>query len=459
MMARITLLAMLALTACGPRPPDASPASRAIAPPETALPAMRQFNDGKVARPTRSNSQIAADFLDLSFQLESGRSLPVFTRFEGPVTVRVEGAAPATLIPDLDRVIARMRNEAGLDIRRTTSPDASITIATVPQAELQRLVPQAACFVSPRISSWSDYIATRRTATADWTTLTTRTKMAIFIPGNVSPQEIRDCLHEELAQALGPLNDLYRLPDSVFNDDNFNAVLTGFDMLMLRVTYAPELHSGMSRLEVAARLPAILARLNPAGRDGGGIAQGSDTPREWISAVETALGPRTPSTRRRQAAKTAVAIAAQQGWNDNRRAFSLYILGRLSIAAEPDLALASFLRSEQIYAERPETRIHAAHVAMQLAAYALSSGDAPSVLRIVDANIPVAMQAENAALLAQLLLMKAEALVLSGRASEATAVRQEALGWARYGFGTDAEVKARAAEIAGLAPRIRIASR
>jgi len=34
-----------------------------------------------------------------------------------------------------------------------------------------------------------------------------------------SPQEVRDCLHEELAQALGPLNDLYRLPDSVFNDD------------------------------------------------------------------------------------------------------------------------------------------------------------------------------------------------------------------------------------------------
>ena len=50
--------------------------------------------------------------------------------------------------------------------------------------------------------------------------------MAVFLPGDVSPQEIRDCLHEELAQALGPVNDLYRLTDSVFNDDNFNTVLT-----------------------------------------------------------------------------------------------------------------------------------------------------------------------------------------------------------------------------------------
>ena len=77
---------------------------------------------------------------------------------------------------------------------------------------------------------------------------------------------MRDCLHEELAQALGPLNDLYRLSDSVFNDDNMHTVLTGFDMLILRVFYSPALRSGMTRAEVAARLPAILAQLNPAGQ-------------------------------------------------------------------------------------------------------------------------------------------------------------------------------------------------
>jgi hypothetical protein len=65
--------------------------------------------------------------------------------------------------------------------------------------------------------------------------------VAVFIPSDVSPQEVRDCLHEEVAQALGPLNDLYRLPDSVFNDDNFHAVLTGFDMLILRTYYDAEL--------------------------------------------------------------------------------------------------------------------------------------------------------------------------------------------------------------------------
>ena len=89
--------------------------------------------------------------------------------------------------------------------------------------------------------------------------------MAIIIPNDASPQEVRDCLHEELAQALGPLNDLYRLPNSVFNDDNVHTVLTNFDMLILRATYAPELASGMSRDAVAQRLPSIFARINPRG--------------------------------------------------------------------------------------------------------------------------------------------------------------------------------------------------
>jgi hypothetical protein len=133
---------------------------------------------------------------------------------------------------------------------------------------MQRVVPQAACFVVPRVSSWAEFRRARGSRDLDWTTLTGRDRVAVFIPSDVSPQEVRDCLHEEVAQALGPLNDLYRLPDSVFNDDNFHAVLTGFDMLILRTYYDAELANGMTRAEVSARLPGILARLNPGGARG-----------------------------------------------------------------------------------------------------------------------------------------------------------------------------------------------
>lgn len=450
MRAVLSLLAALVLSACAAIPPDV-PQRRA--PPEVALPPMKSFGPTRGTPPTRSNRSIAANFLDLSFRLESGRELPVLTRFEGPVTVRVVGPAPATLSGDLDQLLARLRSEAGLPISRVPgSAEASITIEVITRAELQRAVPQAACFVVPRVSSWAEFRRDRRNPQLDWTTLRVRERMAVFVPADVAPQEVRDCLHEEVAQALGPLNDLYELTDSVFNDDNFHTVLTGFDMLILRATYAPELRSGMTRAEVAAVLPGVLARLNPRG-EGVGFVPRPPTTRDWIDAIETALGPRTAPARRRDAAAEAVAIARSRGWNDNRLGISLYALGRLSLGAEPDLALASFLQARQIFARSAETAIHEAHVNMQLAAFALSAGQADFSLEVADASIPVVVQKQNAALLSSLLLVRAESLEALGQAAEAQAARVDSLGWARYGFGSDQEVLMRAAEIASLRPR------
>ncbi len=451
----LALAAVLALTSCAPTTtPQSGLATRRAAPVST-LPPMKTFGATRVRAPHRSNASIAADILELVFQLENGRVLPTMTRFEGPITVRVLGPAPSSLSPDLARLLARLRSEAGIDISRVPgSRPAGITVEVVTRADLQRTVPQAACFVVPRVTSWADYRNNRRSDRLDWATLERRETMAIFLPGDVSPQEIRDCLHEELAQALGPVNDLFHLSDSVFNDDNFHTVLTGFDMLVLRAIYAPELRSGMTRAEVAARLPAILDRLNPAGRSAPGALAG-DTPRRWITAIETALGPRGSAARRRAAARDAVEIARAMGWRDTRLAFSLYALGRLSIGAEPELAMASFLQSGALYRQSGETGLQAAHVSMQLAAFALSAGQPDLAIDIVNRNLAAVSAAENAALLSTLLMVKAEALDFTGRASEAHAVRDDALGWARYGFGADAEVRARMDEIADLVPGSR----
>ncbi len=449
----LLFLSLVSLAACAaPRDPDVSARNLPI---PSALPPMKTFSAVRTSPPSRSNVAIARDFLDLSFRLESGRQLPVLTRFEGPITVRVTGAAPPSLGPDLARLLRRLRREAGISIREVPSDQpASITIEALPRSELQRFVPQAACFVVPRLSSWSEFKRNRRSPAVDWTTLRTREKMAIFLPGDVSPQETRDCLHEELAQALGPLNDLYRLGDSVFNDDNFHTVLTGFDMLILRAYYSPQLASGMTQEQVAIRLPAILAELNPRGQHNGSPLA-KRTPREWIDSIEDALGPRTGSSRRQAAARRAVEIAQREGWVDNRLAFSLFALGRLSLAGEADIALASFLQASAIYGARPETQLQSAHVGMQLAAFALSAGQSSAAINIVDEQMGIVEEAENAALLATLMMIKAEALELQGRDAEARAVRLDSLGWARYGFGSEKAVRSRVSEIAALSSQNR----
>ena len=400
------------------------------------LPPPKTFGDTTPLPPQRANSDIARDFLDLHFKLEGGTTLPVLTRFEGPITLRLTGSpVPASLQRDLSALLGRLKQEAGVDIQHVGSGiPAQITLQSVSGAAIRRVLPKAACFVVPNVSSLAELRRKRRSPDTDWSQLRQRKRLAIFVPNDASPQELRDCLHEELAQAIGPLNDLYRLPDSVFNDDNVHTVLTGFDMLILKATYAPELRTGMDRAEVAARLPAILARLNPDGELIPPLPL-PETPAAWSAAVERALGPGTPFIARKRAANEAVKLAHRLGWRDHRRAQSHFILGRLIQADTPDLARRHFEAAMTVLRALPGSELHQAVIRPSLAADDITRGNGERALQRITPVLPVAMRHENAALLASAMLLQAEALALMGQYASANSVRLDSLGWARYGFG------------------------
>ena len=414
---------------------------------ESPLPPARSFGTPRPVPPSRANANIAADFLDLFFFLESGTPLPVFTRFETPITLRLTGTPAPTMQADLSRVLRRLRTEAGIDIRQVPDGPANITIQAVPQRQIQRVLPQAACFVVPNAQSLDEYRRDRRKPKSSWSALRSRERLGIFIPNDVSPQEIRDCLNEELAQALGPLNDMYRLPDSVFNDDNFHTTLTGFDMLILRAAYAPELRTSMTRDEVAQVIPGVIARLNPRGARLPAQAV-SATPRAWIDAVQVAVGNGAPSPRRLRALDRAMRIGQQQGWTDHRRAYPHYLKGRMIQYDAPEAAQREYAIAMQFLRKTPGTEVHQAHVIAQMAAYALGRDRGPDMLPQLDTAIETARQAENAALLATLLLLKSEALKQAARPEAARAVRLDSLGWARYAFGSELVVRALVQNIA-----------
>ena len=444
-MKRLAALVLSFVAACAELPQDPDPV-------RLDFPEMRTFAAASPGPASRPNSEIALDFIDLAFRMESGRELPVFTRFEGPITVRVSGSINQTTMNDLAALLARLRSEARIDIKLTDAAEANIVIEAVPNRALQRVAPNAACFVVPRVQSWSELRAARNTPRLDWATLRTRQRAAIFLPSDVTPQEIRDCLHEELAQSLGPLNDLYRLPDSVFNDDNIHAVLTGFGMLVLRAYYSPDLRSGMTEKQVADRLPRILSRLNPRGQRRGGQIP-SSTSRRWIDAMEAALGDSVSDNRRRQSAARAIAIGQALGWTGPREGFANYAYGRLQIGNDATLALGAFNAAGRAYGQSPITNIHSAHISVQLAAFTLISGNAEATLKITNEAIPVAQRHENAALLSLLMMFKAEALDLKGDTDAGTAVRLDSLGWALYGFGDRETAIKRLNEVSSLATK------
>ncbi|WP_170478009.1 DUF2927 domain-containing protein [Ruegeria arenilitoris] len=444
MMRLFAALATAALAGCSQVSTIEPPTREKIV--EAALPPTRTFSSTRPIPPVRSNVNIASDFVALHFALESGAELPVFTRFDQPITVRLTGTPTASMQTDLSRLLSRLRREAGIQIEQVSEGQANITIEAVSQRQIRRILPQAACFVVPNSSSLEEYRRDRRKNKSNWTELRSRERIGVFIPYDVSPQEVRDCLHEEVAQALGPLNDLYHLPDSVFNDDNFHTILTGFDMLILRATYSPELRSGMTKEQVTSALPNLLRRLNPKGQSIRPQPQ-SDTPREWIDAVQRALGPGSPSPRRVRSAQEAARIGQSKGWTDQRRAYPHYLMGRMSQFDDPEGARRQYAIALQYLNATPGTEVHRAHITAQTAAYALAQGRGPDALPEINRAIDVMTQAENAALLATLMLLKSEALRQAGRFDQARTVRLDSIGWARYGFGSDVVVRSVTQEI------------
>ncbi len=439
-----------ALVACAA--PDMEPAPRIdLSVQSRAISSAALFGAPRPLPTERSNFQIAEDILELGFRLESGREIPHFSRFEEPVSLRLSGSLPPLAAIETERLLFRLRSEAGIDIRRVDAGPAQIVVEFVPRTEMRRLVPDAACFVLPNISSWDEFRAAPRSDRLDWARVIEREKALVIAPADSTVQEMRDCLHEEVAQAMGPLNDLFRIGETVFNDDNFQSVLTGFDMLVLRVWTHPSLSSGMSRNEVAQRLPRILAQLNPRGtRASANIPiDPLPTPRAWTVAIEEALGARS----RRQSfsfAQAALRIALNEGWRDERLAFNLFLAARFAPPGEGVQALDALATAASIYGSRPGGSVPRAHVEMHLAAQALASGQDAIVLRLTQSAIEPARRSENGALVATLMLLRAQALERTGRVAEAERLRRESLPYALFGFGSQEAADSRRAEIKAL---------
>jgi hypothetical protein len=400
----------------------------------------------------QANADLVEDFLDYTFELESGERLDRLLRYEMPVRVHLRSPGLDAYRPDAEDLIARLRREAEIDIALVDDAAAAqIVIETVPRAQIDRVYPEAACFIVPGERSWQDFVRKRPERILRWADQTTLGEAAIFLPADTTPQDVRDCLNEELTQALGPANDLYRVADSIWNDDNLHAVATAYNMLLLRVLYQPELRSGMTRAEVAARLPALFDRLNPQGRDLPRRPRHPES-RAWASAIELALSRRVSFAERRGAAEVAVTLARGMKPVDHRLAVSLLALGRLTLRRDPALAAAKFAGAYNL-----SLRLHGlddirtAHAGIHLAAVALSAGQPGLALRLAREHVPGALAGRNAVLLAGLRAIEADALAALGEEAEARKARLDSLRWARYGLGDrDGTLAREQAEIAAL---------
>jgi hypothetical protein len=408
-------------------------------PPLVAEPGDAAFGDAAPAGHTAySNESLAELFVTLTHELEWGGRRPGLARYEGPVRVGVTGPGAGRHIGFLDRYLAELRIRAGVPIARTAPPH-NLLVRFVPGRDFRARMPRHYCVVAPGRPDWDTFRRSpRRHGTRPFEQLTTITATTVFIPDNAPPHLARACLVEEIAQALGPANDLYGLGPSIFNDDAAHSWPTRLDFLMLETLYAPELRSGLGRSETRARALLALDRLNPEGR--GALPLPDARPErmeDWVETLRDAFDRSRTAERRLGSARQALAIAA------DRAPFSAYHCRSLTALArerrdEPQAALAILDEAARVCAtSHGPDDIRIAHVRLEQARLLYLGGRASAAWGAaegLEAQFAAHRQADR---LAELYALQA-AVLRAIHAPGSAELRTRADAWRAYAFGADA---------------------
>ena len=253
----LILLPALILSACAERTQPFQTTSRPIdATFASAVPA------GKT---DYANDSLADVFTILTHDMEWGASRPNLVRFEGKVRVAMVGEGSNRYQVFLAEFLRRLRKEAAIDIQVSAPKDADLLVRFVPGPDFTNRT-NAQCIVVNGHPSWTALKADASAHGADaFERNKTLEKASAIIPNTLEPYKIRECILEEVSQALGTANDLYALGDTIFNDDDGHTWPTRLDYLMLRVLYDRRLETGLSRSQTKSRALEVLSDLNPAG--------------------------------------------------------------------------------------------------------------------------------------------------------------------------------------------------
>ena len=180
-------------------------------------------------------------------------------KFDEPVRIFVEEAGAPQRRSELASVVADIRSRVNhLDIDLTTDRRAAnFVVRLVPERKLKSTIRalygddrarQIQKALMPECLSGIGKDETFRIRRAE-----------VILPADAGDFTFLDCAYEELLQALGAINDDASVPWTMFNDDVQMGFFDVYDQYLLNILYDPRITPGMTRDEVDAALPDILA--------------------------------------------------------------------------------------------------------------------------------------------------------------------------------------------------------
>lgn len=382
-----------------------------------------------------SHASLAEDFAKIMFETEWGGKLPKLLKWDQHVEIAIASAELNAFRSDIaDYLTVLDANTPDLSISLAAGPVGDITLRTAPAEEMVVTAPAAQCFFVPVDLDWPTFKEAHWNGEIDWEKVEQLGKTTIFIPAFSAPVSIRECIAEEIIQALGPANDLYGLEDSLFNDDEAHVWPTAFDLKILNILYSDSLVPGMSRKTAAVAAKDALAQIP----EGANLREWTKASRLYHTEYHRYLTSDEEKVEK-QALSRANNFANLLPQFDHRRG---EVRRRLAYFAknDDDIAKAITLSEEAIRIFRQGLPEDSPRLARLLSDYAyfltLNDRDEEALLAL-DEALPIlaAHAAENELVLT--LRLKAYVHIFLDNQVEAQSAARETIAWARYAYGAD----------------------
>lgn len=227
-----------------------------------------------------SNSNLAENFERIALNREYRRENDVLieettpthlSRWEQPIRYRVVGQAATGADRGEYRSFAqKLSGLTGLEIvQEDENPNLTILILGPDERRVfvEQLQENGLAERMPLVVEWADDISYPCVGQVGYEDVDTGliTGAMIVIKGELEGVLRSSCIHEELTQTLGLMNDDPNVRPSIFNDDQEFALLTEHDEILLRILYDRRLRPGMEAEEARPLLPEIIEEIRPGG--------------------------------------------------------------------------------------------------------------------------------------------------------------------------------------------------
>jgi hypothetical protein len=208
-----------------------------------------------------SNDEIKDGFFKIAFnpELQLGTPADRVRKFDEPVRIFVVSKGLPDRRPEISAIVANIRARVNhLDVTVTDDRrTANFVVTLVAGRDLNKTIRSR--YGSGKAARIQQSLNPQCLSGIGKDKQYRIRRAEVILPVDAGEFTFYDCAYEELLQALGAINDDRSVPWTMFNDDVQMGFFDIYDQYLLNILYDPRIRPGMTREQVNALLPDVLA--------------------------------------------------------------------------------------------------------------------------------------------------------------------------------------------------------